>query len=187
MSDFASPEYASYVALCGELKLERKFQWGDWYWFEGDHIRQPWSKLNLAERQCDYDQMPDDSTIGDHGDARIDDKDDYTVKWTWLPSLADWLEMLEEAGITTMTFVRGQLGYGISIRQPDWQIYVPDIVVLKPTREEAAARLWLAVVKPIQTVPVGDSTNLVIEGNTFLKIEQPPNRPKPTEGREGGG
>jgi len=60
--------------------------------------------------------------------------------WIWLPRLDQWLAMLEEAGVQWVSFAP----------TPQWTAAWTDADAwLKdaeaPTREEAAARLWMAV------------------------------------------
>lgn len=147
MPDFSAPEYASYVALCRELRLRREFQEGDIVW-------------------VDLEDGPE--TIGisivSARDAETGVKSG--ADFTWLPQLADWLEMLQENGIAWMVLGRrrGSTHYR---RRPDGSY---DMVgkdssgyVIRPSRgvgdpdaweeetgqyqtlEETAARLWMKV------------------------------------------
>lgn len=138
MSDFSRPEYASYVALCRELALARIIRFGDWYELAG-------------AVSCSVENWEGHST----NEALV-----------WLPSLSDWLEMLETVSVRAIElrywtsdvggpdgFPQGFLltGTPSSLRQAGpgqpW-LPQPTRTVDAPTREEAAARLWMAVAVP---------------------------------------
>lgn len=146
MSDFSKPVHESYVSLCRELRLERDWHVGDWF---------AWLELDLT---VDY------VGLWDHDAEEPYDPESRPPperRRVWLPSLSDWLEMLEKGGhprsgwnhisfhwlpfpdgstegrhapcwtANTLTTANRALWYGIG-----------------PTREEACARLWMAVTKP---------------------------------------
>ena len=117
MSDFSRPEYKSYIELCRELALPRE-------WQNGDQVIDPYEiKYELGPSLLqDYDLIHQDSI----------------KECIWLPSLSDWLDMLEEAGEDFIAIC------------PGYEIFVNDgmgveKVAIAPTREEAAARLWMEV------------------------------------------
>lgn len=126
MPDFSRPEYASYVALCRELKLKRAFQSGDWL-----EIR--YARTGLA----------DGFTTGVWGSGYDDWPDDSSAPVIWLPALSDWLEMLATIG-NFYAWVE------IHWEGDEWAISVgphhnKGRFAMAPTREEAAARLWVHV------------------------------------------
>jgi hypothetical protein len=123
MSDFSQPEYASYVALCRELKLEREFQDGDLIWRKGE----------IADTGRWYELYSADIRRG-------------SAFGSWLPTLSDWLEMLEGAGIETVMVNHEAIG-GSWVGEQEYTMG-ESRVAYAPTREEAAARLWMAVTKP---------------------------------------
>jgi hypothetical protein len=140
---FAGPEYASYVALCRELRLERALQDGD---FVDDGVRP-------GVQVCGVTVAPG---VMWHGGV-------------WIPRLDQWLAMLEEAGADQVLVERvepnddyGPGGYicftvedghdGLSRLKPEYEGGWPGFYALcRPTPEEAAAQLWRAVTG--RTVP----------------------------------
>src|SRR6266702_5594505 len=71
MSDFRDPKYANYVQLCREVKLEHAWQAGDQFGYESEHNQTGVALQDIALRG---------------------------LRDWWLPTLADWLEMLEAVG-----------------------------------------------------------------------------------------
>lgn len=129
---FSGPEYASYVALCRELRLEREFTAGDFY-----AAPVPVSVIAPEGFEVliwvDLFRLP-------HA----------TQDCAWLPRLDQWLAMLEEAGVESVTI---QLAW-TNPEDPGEKEYVafdawdvPDADDLRnyTSREEAAAQLWVAV------------------------------------------
>jgi hypothetical protein len=116
MPDFTAPAYTSYLSLCRELRLEREWTNGDWFALDGAYVHHTTSL----------------------DDAREDPES------IWVPRLADWLDILEEVGIDSVTierinhvwFARGfdANGHGGMLGGS--------------TREEALARLWMSVRPP---------------------------------------
>jgi hypothetical protein len=64
----------------------------------------------------------------------------------WLPTVSDWLEMLEEASVPVVTigvFGKGEIREGyVAVATLD---KTSDRKIEAPSREEALARLWMAV------------------------------------------
>jgi hypothetical protein len=142
VSDFSLPVYESYVSLCRELKLTTPHRRGDW-------------ALNLKTSQLG--QSPDEPWAW---------SDRYPE--AWLPTLSDWLEMLEEARFGRVQFDNQRLAE-LGVLNPEnlgpWSALgdrddfrtapgnTNEVVAgawaygCGPTREEAAARLWMAVTK----------------------------------------
>jgi hypothetical protein len=134
VSDFSRPEYASYIALCRDLKLGH-----------------PWQPFD----QCINDGYDDIITIPTYitpGEAAFGSAE--YAHLTWLPTLSDWLEMLHKAGVFEFSAGIGRdLSHWMSVRQ---RILSKNVEIRSeywsgsvsaPTREEAAARLWVAVTK----------------------------------------
>ncbi|PZR71774.1 MAG: hypothetical protein DLM66_00100 [Candidatus Dormiibacter spiritus] len=119
MADFSRPEYASYVQLCRELRLERTLTNGDWYYVEDGRVHV------IVYKKSPYPA---------------------SARAIWLPTLSDWLEMLEEAGITSVGFDRDDSK--IWIVGEDDRPFPEARIGVASTREEAAARLSMAVRKP---------------------------------------
>lgn len=124
---FDSPEYASYVALCRELRLEREYEKGDYY-------TAPVPVSTIAPDG--YEVLVWISLY------RLPNANE---ECTWLPRLDQWLDLLEEEGYATIEFCA---------RAIDMERYLygahPDNMASftgwLSSREEAAARLWMAVV-----------------------------------------
>ena len=131
MSGFSDPEYASYVALCRELLLEREFDDGDFYTApvpisviapEGFEVLTWVYRFGLPNA---------------------------TEDCVWLPRLDQWISMLEEVGFREIRlWPTGRCQHGDCWRMdtadgPDKDRWL----VSRPcdTREEAAARLWMLV------------------------------------------
>jgi hypothetical protein len=140
MSDFSQPVYASYIALCTDLQIDRRpFRRSDWW-------------VNLHERSDRHPMVIDDT----EADSMATIRDLYC----WLPSLSDWLEMLDSEGHELYTIVRSQGGWMIDIGiKTDPHIPNPTLAdkadsrwvwrgrAVTPSREESAARLWMVVTK----------------------------------------
>lgn len=124
MPDFSRPEYASYVQLCRELRVPRVLANGDWYNVENGPVY-------VTVYKSPYPA---------------------SSRAIWLPSLADWLEMLEEAGITSVGFDRDDSKTWI-VGEDDRPFPEARIGVAS-TREEAAGRLWMQLTRP-STEPTG--------------------------------
>ena len=131
---FDGPEHQSYIALCRELMLERKLEEGDWFVLGQHTTAFVWSALITATAWNDHFH-----NIPEPGIARP----------IWLPRLDQWLAMLEEAGQPDIAFERtlaGRWECGRPIPEGDGRtIELVPTSGLKHTREEAAARLWMAV------------------------------------------
>jgi hypothetical protein len=155
VSDFSRPEYASYVALCRELKLAHKFERGDSVYYAAG--TDPSSRESVTVWiNCDEDSYPESA-----------ETDDMAI---WLPSLSDWLEMLEAIRFGRVKFDNQRLAE-LGVLNPEnlgpWSALGdrddfrtapanPNFVIAGawaygcgPTREEAAARLWMAVTKSL--------------------------------------
>lgn len=135
MSDFSKPEYASYVALCRKLRLERGFQEGDLYTPGiGYRLLDPRHTVlrHGGPDHAQFDGIP--SSTEERGKKG-------KQMWAWLPQFSDWLDMLEAAGCRVIRThdMRDHLGYRVAWDEPN------GYAVTAPTREEAAARLWNAV------------------------------------------
>lgn len=125
MSDFSRPEYASYVALCRELELERQFREGDWFgrlFAAGDM-----APFLFSDETWGYADRP----------ARVPNRHGDTF---WLPSLSDWMEMLSASGHDDVRIWKRSLGGYVAVGYQG-----PIASVEGPTREEACARLWIEV------------------------------------------
>jgi hypothetical protein len=130
---FDGPEYESYIALCRELRLERSLELGDWYAHSEVDLQHP---LVLGWRE----------------QLIIGPITEWT--WVWLPRLDQWLMMLEEAGWMEVRFSPSAYlmdespvfwrveGSGIDRR---YNVHTTVEYTDLRTREEAAARLWMAV------------------------------------------
>lgn len=137
---FTGPEYASYIALTRELRLEREWQNGDWYGFRF-HV------------SIDGEPLREDSAV-----VLYQTGDDvYTQGETWwLPRLDQWLDLLEEADARYFRFYDGAR---VKSHSPGWHASClvhdgPSTRVfdeIGPTREEAVARLWMIVVRQSET------------------------------------
>lgn len=125
MTFFSGPEYASYIALCRELRLEREFERGDWFWLPSSSAILGGGKIDL----CDEER-----TLSYY--ARDED-------WIWLPRLDQWLVKLEEMGWTGV-FISLLAGGGyVAEGQQGMEDEAP--VGRGSTREEAVLRLYCAV------------------------------------------
>lgn len=151
---FDTEPYQEYVTLCRELRLERDFEEGDWYAAYDDL-----EVLGVYIRLVTEDAMPGFSTVA----------------WSevrWLPRLDQWLSKLEEAGVRNVAFQTlsptesspfEELGGPLRpiILPPDAPRYgcidlnqIGDVKRAWPygaCREEACARLWLAVTGRVVT------------------------------------
>lgn len=121
MPDFTRPEYQSYIALCRKLSLEHE-------WQEGDHLWTPGGMVGVREDVYVY-----------HGPGTDLAHRDGLIR-VWLPQLADWLDMLEEAGHDQVEFRPWGTGrYQVMLYAAGREEHGP------PTREEAIGRLAVAV------------------------------------------
>lgn len=128
MALFEGPEYASFIALCRELRLERV------YWQPGDLRWHPRANPSAWPGQImviSDSESAEAASIAGNREA------------VWLPRLDQLLAMLEEAGARSLT---------LEPLPPDedhptatWNCAGRGAVGVGRTREEAAARLWLAV------------------------------------------
>jgi hypothetical protein len=148
---FDGPECASYIALMRELRLPREFD-------DGDYYTAPVPVSPIA---------PDGFEVLIWVDLYRWPR--ATEESVWLPRLDQWLGMLEEAGADQVLIEHvephddyGPGGYicftleeghdGLSREKPDYEDGWHGFYALcRPTREEAAARLWMAVTG--RTVP----------------------------------
>jgi hypothetical protein len=119
VTHFADPAYASYISLCRELRLRRKFEEGDYVWVD---LEAPGAVGVTIVSARDVEGGKPPSGMG----------------FRWLPRLDQWIRLLWLAGQDSITFeptvdggVRcsGSTGYRRFGR----------------TDEEAAARLWCDV------------------------------------------
>lgn len=118
MPDFGTDEYSSYVELCRNLGLERRFRPED---------------MIARKRSGGVD-------IGAAGSALAAREADHDL--VWLPQLGDWFDLLETAGdlFEGVCFSRRDLGHGL------WRADIGrEYRAEGATREEAAARLWMVV------------------------------------------
>ena len=118
---FDGPEYASYVALCRELRLEHKFEEGDVFVYSTGPA--------YATEPIVFSKLQPDSTL------RV-----------WLPRLDQWLAMLRIAGrqsfeLHASTYMEQQFGASDYYVGASWQSSDSH----GDTPEEAAARLWMAI------------------------------------------
>lgn len=118
MSLFDAPEYESYIALCRELRLERTFELGDWVVYATD---------TTDVLAFDDNRDPNRTAEG----------------VVWLPRLDQWLAMLEEAGVEGVVLERLGSIFFATDRTP--VTHSEGYARRGNTREEAAARLWMAV------------------------------------------
>lgn len=132
MSSFSGSEYYSYRALCLELHLQHGYHQGDWYL---DTLYEPPNDLFVT---TPYDERSRNSLAD-----RI----------AWLPLLSDWLEMLNDLNWYQVCFNRVAADSGggwITIAlDPVFKAYTGEGPF--PTREEAAARLWMKVMRVTST------------------------------------
>ena len=140
---FDGPEYASYIALCRELRLERKLKIDDQIsvWF--DNPSSP-SSSNI------YLVTDEDETRGWGSYTPVDQSDfvDGRANVRWLPRLDQWLAMLEKAApdwTNTFSITRHEDGEFWATFEGRAASNGGSWDGLGPTREEAAARLWMAV------------------------------------------
>lgn len=132
---FESEAYRSYIALCRELRLERKVKEGDW-------LTSRWKSRSGWSEWSDLGMCNDDG--GGCHNANFWETEDQGEEIVWLPRLDQWLAMLEEAGVDSITIHR-MPGYGYRVAWDAPNGYA----CTYSTREEAAARLWMAVRKPV--------------------------------------
>lgn len=130
---FAGPAHKSYIALCRELRLEREIREGDWWVDDLD------GKVKCGSSMSEYlRNQPAMQMLPQRPDV------------VWVPTLADWLSMLEEAGYADVRIFREPF----PTISPPWytarrgRIAANDFTgepACGPTREEAVAKLWMAV------------------------------------------
>ena len=129
MALFAGPEYASYIALCRALRLEREFEVGDW-------------ALRIitkdGSRTARYLMTSDAVAIWPAAEEMM----------VWLPRLDQWLAMLEMAGFPYVQIERfGRRKYVCAVASAGEE--PPHDHTRSAgswlTREEACARTWCAV------------------------------------------
>jgi hypothetical protein len=125
MADFSDPKYASYRGVCKDLGLPHPARIGDWYMNMWASFTEFEVKLISDKMQSFFLKLP---TIEEYGGS------------FWLPTLADWLEMLETAGYKAVRIEPTGTDGWLVRRDSDWEP-----LGAGPTREEAAARLWIAV------------------------------------------
>jgi len=132
MSHFDQPEFQGYVALCRELRLERRFVEGD-YAAWTDSPDGPWTVL-LTDGAAAHAGHRALSGYGPGGFA-------YSI---WLPRLDQWLAMLEKAGERDAVLQVCRHGVDFTVAWTDGY-GIAEQSGRGATREEAAARLWMAV------------------------------------------
>lgn len=117
---------ASYSQFCRELRLEREFEEGDWFlWFYPENGgRDERSLLRIATR------TPEPKRSGKHN--------------VWLPTLTDWLFMLEEAYQASPDFEEMEAYEPVRIRVLSALADHARTYVDSLSWEEVAARLWCA-------------------------------------------
>lgn len=131
MADWRNEEYKDYWALCEELNLVHKFKAGDWFY---EHTpKMVVSSSGVARVACwSYEYRYIEEDLGQW--------------WFWLPSVSDWMEMLEKLGSVHIRLSKGK-------RDAQWLAdswSEPDVLAWGKTREEAMGRLWMAVVKSLK-------------------------------------
>jgi hypothetical protein len=144
---FDGPEYEPYIALCRELRLEREFEECDHYaafWNPWEGSAPPPKVTTWTNAKQDWSAA---RTWFDRGSTSARDV-------VWLPRLDQWLTMLEEAGWMEVRFSPSAYlmdespvfwrieGSGIDRR---YNVHTTVEYTDLRTREEAAARLWMAV------------------------------------------
>lgn len=132
---FDGPAHESYIALCRELQLERQFEEGDWHVSLAGYVSPTLTgrpNLVTAAEVRLRRALADGSA---NGPEQVDS--------AWLPRLDQWLVMLEEAGVLGVDIERLGTVWFATDHDPgtDREGYARR----GGTREEAAARLWLAV------------------------------------------
>jgi hypothetical protein len=134
VSLFDGPEYASYIALCRELRLERTIEPGDWSADFGDvFMEEPALQVHVARPP---------------GTASVTlPRDTLAITSIWLPRLDQWLAMLEEAGADCPEFDRETTTGHYVLRRGMPDEWGHSQYGTGPTREEAAARLWVIVTR----------------------------------------
>ena len=128
---FEDPEYASYIRLMREVRLERKAEAGDWF-LSFDPATEP---TGFDLRLCNDDG-------GGCWGAPEPLADGWQV--IWVPRLDQWLSKLEEAGYATVEFVARAIDmerYLYGAHPEDMDRFTGWL----DSREEAAARLYCAV------------------------------------------
>lgn len=143
---FDGPEHESYVSLCCGLRLERRFEDGDWFWWPGDESDRFPEGVYLQHRAAmeEYD-IPQALIAGDEQADPYGERPNPLA--VWAPRLDQWLDMLEEAGVRDVGFFRGVDHAKCVVL---FQVTAADALDFgdletAPTREEAAAKLWMAV------------------------------------------
>jgi hypothetical protein len=140
MPDFSDPKYASYIQFCRELGLAHEFREGDWWIWHGDR--------EVPNCHCDPSTF-----VG----PRTTQLQPNYARIYWLPTLADWLEMLEAKGYDYVQFWP-------RANPRSWEceaqgINAPRVTTaysggsVFDTREEAAARLWKSLRMPDAGAP----------------------------------
>ena len=121
---FEGPEYASYIALCRELRLERQWQDEDAYIVDGETIIDLHGTLTSMEEVRDAAE--------EHG--------------VWLPRLDQWLAMLEETyAAKWKEATAGPCRPGQARKMALDMLAVASERFPRESIEEIAARLWCAV------------------------------------------
>ena len=140
----------SYIAFCLELRLERKFEDGDWFWWPGDdHFPEGvYCQNQAAQFEHDIPQvtLPGDEQTDPYGEQP-------NPLAVWLSRLDQWMSMLEEAGYLSVWFYpeedtglwRVETMWSKERRRAYPRPEFDEVWGEGPTREEAAARLWMAV------------------------------------------
>jgi hypothetical protein len=127
---FAGPEYASYVQLCRELLLERELQQGDFYVEFQDALRL--ASVHVYAPVVWPSKSPVVVPRGSPAKGTV-----------WLPRLDQWLAMLEGIGVRLMAFE--PLPPDEDHATETWNCAARGVLGVGVTREEAAARLWMAL------------------------------------------
>lgn len=129
---FMQDRFDSYVSLCRELKLPREWQTGDAFVEYDPTLRMRIEDHGWVFGTCSANVWPVTHTRTGE------------LAW-WLPTVADWLEMLEAAGEDSVAF-------RATWHQPGWLVGIGpngdgDLFPSGEgvTREEALARLFVKV------------------------------------------
>lgn len=132
---FEGEEYRSYIQLCRELRLPSV------YWRQGDLQWNP---------RANPDAWPGQIVVISDRESAESASMAGNREVVWLPRLDQWLSMLEEAGVQSIRCMwHGRVAPSDRVRIEATRIdSVMDVVTWDcygPTREEAAARLWMSV------------------------------------------
>lgn len=125
MSEFNQPQYQSYVELCRAMRYED----GDWLGLAHQYKKGDWFIYHDGREW--------------HGPGMVLDPTWLQGRDTvWLPTLSDWLDMIQAEGASGLVVWKRTEGWDCKpVNGPmiDYDLASFDT----PTPEEAVARLWM--------------------------------------------